>query len=258
MKNLTILPQIPSSSVPAVDLEKATIKVCREAALAEKDLALKAVIAGMHLLEFRASQKCLSHGETGKTNEVIRNNQYSETTLTAWFEANKISRASAYRWMDLAERVARGRVGLSAAAPFSPVIDVEGVVVPMSQVLTAPEGDLPDKALEFRQGVFTFMQDKTLREAAMSALAGESPGHRYTRALAGKTKGGTRGEDRKAWPTFIAEKLSDVSGHLSHWKQFSTGQKEQTEEAFKRAIEKWPTPLLEALAKGLKTELQKR
>lgn len=246
---------VSSPSVP----ESRVLAACQAAARAEADYATKAVIAGLLLLEHRQAL-CSCHSGTGKTNDVIRHNQHtsSDKNFTLWIERNGIAKRTAYRWMGAAECVARLQLGLQTAEPLLPYIDVEGVSVPLSQALTAPEAELPPKAMAFRQGVFDFMSDKTLAEAMTAALDGESPAHRITRAAAGKLHGGTRGEDRKAWHTFVAEKLSDVGSHLKHWRSFTADQKTATLEAFTRQVEKWPTPVLEHIKKAAQLELQKR
>jgi hypothetical protein len=232
---------------------------CQAAAQAERDYATKAVLAGMLLIEYRDSLRP-SHCGNSKPNLPVKHNQATpkEEQFLAWLHGKGIARNTAYRWMTAAERVARLQLGLATAEPFSPVIDVEGTIIPLSQALTAPEAELPDQALSFRQGFFDFLEDKTLAEATRAAVDGESPAHRITRAGAGKTKGGHAGEDRKDWPTFIAEKLSDVSSHLKHFRKFSGPQKDLAYEHLHRAVEQWPTPVLEHLQKCIKLEMAKR
>jgi hypothetical protein len=250
MKTLTLTSTISEQHV---------IAACQAAAKAERDYATKAVVAGILLLEYRDHLRT-AHCEPGRSNAVLKHNQHTlpEHNFTLWVETQGIPISTAKRWMNAAERVARLQMGLTLAADFRPSIDVEGVVVPLSAALTAPEAELPDQALSFRQGFFDFLEDKTLAEATRAAVDGESPAHRITRAGAGKTKGGHAGEDRKDWPTFIAEKLSDVSSHLKHFRKFSGPQKDLAYEHLHRAVEQWPTPVLEHLAKCIKLEMAKR
>lgn len=227
--------------------------------MAEGDYVKKAAMAGMMLLEYRDSLRACHNGTSG-ANTALKHNKSTpkEDQFKPWLAAHGIAERTAYRWIEVAERVARLQLQLPAAADFRPAIDVEGVVISLSQALTTPDAELPQKALQFKQGFFDFLQDKTLAEAARAAVDGESPGSRITRAGAGKAHGGSRGEDRKAWPTFIAKKLSDASSHLEHWPQFTAGQREITQDALRNAFEKWPTGFLEYAQKAIKAELAKR
>ena len=92
--------------------------------------------------------------------------------------------------MQAAERAARIGLHLVSADIFAPVIEIEGISIPLSQALTAPEAELPPRALEFKQAFFDFMADKTISEAARAVVDGESPGGRLSRAAGGKNQGG--------------------------------------------------------------------
>jgi hypothetical protein len=233
--------------------EKRVIGACREALKAEADYAFKAVTAGLLLMEFRHVLSPLPHcGATGRFQAKTEENGWRK-----WLAAHSIAKTTADRWMLAAERVARLQLGVRMDMELPGAIDVEGVLIPLSQALTAPEAELPERALQFRQGVFDFMRDKTLSEAMVAAIDGESPAHRITRAGAGKMKGGAGG-DRKDWPAFIAEKLSDVTGHLKHWRGMSSTQKESVEETLRRVMERWPTPVLEHVRKVAVYQLTRR
>ncbi len=250
-------------SVPTLPENSRLLEACRAASAAESEYATKAVIAGFALLEFRDGLRT-SHRGKGGTNErpvpIHHNQNTSSTVFLRWLEDNHLSRSGAYRWMNAAERVARLQLNLPMAHDFAPFIEVEGTRVPMSEAF-APGSKACEQFPEvkkFRQNVFDFMADKSLAEAARAAIEGESPAHRITRAGNGKVEGGTRGEDRCAWHDFIGERLREICGHLARWRRFSSKQKETTQEHFENAIEKWPTPLLESLAKSIKTVLQRR
>lgn len=253
--------------VPDITSEQSVLSACQDAMHAEHDYATKAVIAGMLLSEFRHSLARSCHSGNSVANAAFKHNQNTpkQDLFLPWLNSHGIAQRTAYRWMNAAERVARHQLRLPAAALFSPFIDIQGEQVPLSRALlasTPSDGDpgsyLPPKLAEFRQSFFDFMSDKTLAEATRAAVDGESPAHRITRAASGKSDGGTTGEDRKAWHTFIAEKLSDISSHLKHWRSFTTPQKECTQEALLNAVEKWPTPVLEHLQKAIKLELTLR
>ncbi len=238
------------------------IAACQSAANAEVDYAMQALIAGQMLIEKRASMSPSSHdGKTGRFNPKADQDNFGK-----WLESHRIPVSTAYRWIDCADRVMRSRLGLSMIDDIQPYIEVEGTVIPHSQILTLPEAELPDAARKLRQDVFGFMQDKTLGEAARAAFGGDSPSHRITRAANGKAKGGTRGEDRKDWPTYIARHLSDVTGLLGcneknrekRYADMTAGQRQKIEDAFATALTKWPTPLVEHLAKLAREEGRNR
>lgn len=167
-----------------------------------------------------------------------------------WLAANcpEISQDTARRWMDAAEAV------LTKALKLPPVIEA----LPLSQVISTPEEELPEAAREARQLVFDFTAGKTIKEClAAVVVEGDEP-HRITRAHNGRTQGGSRGEDRKDWPKFVGLHLSDISAHLDHWKQFTGAQVETVEAKFKAAVGKWPSPLLESLKRAIAEELKTR
>jgi hypothetical protein len=234
--------------------ESTVLEACRAAAKAEDDYVQKAVLAGVLLLERRFAM------EAGSTENWDSHSKPDADKFTAWLSKVGLKIPTAYRWMAAAENAARSALRIDSAMPFTPAIDIGGQMVPISTALLpdAKPSTINPQLSTFRQGFFDFMADKSISEAARAVVDGESPAHRITRAARGKLDGGSRGEDRKAWHTFIGVKLSDISGHLNHWKSFSASQKESTEEAFTRALEKWPTPLLEHLAKQIKAQLQTR
>jgi hypothetical protein len=150
------------------------------------------------------------------------------------------------------------------------------VQVPLSQALTAPEEELPTEAWEFRQGVFAFMADRTLSEAAVAAIDGESPASRISRA-GGKLAGGFRGEDRKNYPVFIARHFLKLNTNLAAWDkerqtrpaQFAqltavlaaivNGGRVVVDDAGRDVqVAGWPRSLCELLADLLKERLRKR
>lgn len=216
---------------------------------AENDYALKAVICGYMLLEKRAALAPCSH--SGKTGHFVAKN--GDGFLDA-LEAAGMSKSKAYRWMEAAERVGHCQLNVPLAMDLPSCIDVEGVSVPLSQALTAPEKELTAAALKFRQGVFEFMADKTLSDALNASLDGESPAHRITRAHAGKTKGGKGAQDRKQFEKFTATKL----GHLSTFfrQKLSQTQRALIIAAFHAALATWPRWLIEVIAEKCKAELK--
>lgn len=154
----------------------------------------------------------------------------------------------AQRWMEVAEGVMKC-VGLEA----------DGIKqLPWSVVLSSPAEDLPAEAREAQQLVFDFTEGKTMKECLEGVVVDGDEPHRITRAHNGKTKGGSKGENRKDFPKFIANKLSDVSTHLESWDSMTAAQRGEIHDHFERALEAWPTPLLEKLAAQLKKEMQKR
>jgi len=261
----------PISDADAPDpRELGAISAYREALESEWDYALKAVVAGILLAEVRDTlvntspnslNFCLSHSETGQNPKYkagLKHGWRSEETFVGWCKQNEISRPTAYRWMEAGERVARLLLGLPMAFPMVFIILTDGPPVPLSMALCAPESELPAEALKFRHGLAAFMESKTLAEAARSVAEGESPASRITRAGEGQSKGGKGSGDRKDWGKFIGEKLSDLSGHLSHWEQFKAAQIEEAEKHFKTAISRWPSAVLAEVSRLIKDEMKRR
>lgn len=183
--------------------------------------------------------------------------------FVAWMEENlgKGCKTTLYRWMDAAECGLKTFLDLhkmtSSKSTEGPVLEIDSERIPFHALLTMPAADMTPAATEVRQLWLDFSNNKTLKELGGVSIDGDAA-HRISRAHNGRALGGSKGEDRKDWPKFIAVKLSDISTHLDHWKGMSAGQKEQIQIALGSALAKWPTPLLEWIGKTLKDELKKR
>lgn len=227
----------------------------QDAVAHQNTAAIKMIICGYLLIEKRNAMLPQCH--SGTPVKIRENGQFSknpEGRFDEWIEATGMTKRTAYRWMEAAERVGHCQLNVPLAMELPSTIDVEGVAVPLSQALTAPEDELTAAALKFRQGVFEFMADKTLSDALNASLDGESPAHRITRAHAGKTKGGKGQQDRKEFEKFTATKL----GHLSTFfrQKLSQTQRALIIAAFHAALQAWPRWLLEAVADKCRTELK--
>lgn len=220
---------------------------------AGEDYALKALIAGQLLMEYR-EQLRVSHDEKPSING---RNQHSEgESFTKEIEAHyPKSVATVYRWIQAADRVSRAQLGLDLDAPFKPVIEIgDGKTISLSQALTLPEKQLPAQARNFRQGIFDFMADHTLGEAARAVFDGDSGAKRITLAAGGKKKGGKGSGDRKAFDVFAKTKLKHLTTFMGQ--KLTVNQKSQIVTAFDTAIEHWPRWIVEGLAEKCRTELK--
>ena len=171
-------------------------------------------------------------------------------------EANvpEIGRATAWRWMTAARNVLAATSGDLKQLGFG-----GGETTPLSALLDpdSPVAASADTHLA-RQLLFDFTAGKTMRECLAAVVVDGEDAHRITRAHNGRTAGGTKGEDRRAWPEFIRRKLSDISTHLKSWRTMTGAQTEAIEAAYKIEISKWPAPLLETLKKTINDELKSR
>jgi hypothetical protein len=237
----------PETRNPKSELEageERILQAYREAIAAQVNYALKALICGQLMLEYRAALQMTSHREKSSalTNSSLSYHNWTDRTkprdqqFIAWLSSRDIAVPTAYRWMEAADRVSRLQLGLLMSDELPSHIEVEGTRVPLSVALTAPEAELPEAALKYRQDVSNFMADKTLAEACSAALDGESPAHRITRAADGKRKGGAGQPDRKDWPEFVFRKFGELAEHLSHWDRMSAGQKAEILGAVKAAF----------------------
>lgn len=138
-------------------------------------------------------------------------------------------------------------------------VDLSGSPVAVSMLLSAPADDLPDDAArEAQQLLFDFTRDKTIRDCLAAVVIDGDEAHRITRAANGKKHGGTKGEDRKNWPQFIGEKLSDITAHLKHWKSYTGPQLEDIGTKIKSFVGRVPTPFLTMLKDAINQELKTR
>lgn len=147
---------------------------------------------------------------------------------------------------------------MKAAANVIAQVTLPTTSVPVSRLLGAAAADLPQGDREAQQLLFDFTKDKTIKECLGGVIVDGDEPHRITRAANGKKLGGTRGEDRKDWPKFIGEKLSDISSHLKFWPSFTPAQTEDALTKFKSFVGKCPTPLLSHLKAQIDKELKTR
>ena len=131
---------------------------------------------------------------------------------------------------DTANRWARAAANIVKALP-PPTIDLA-----VSDILITPEQDLPPEARKYKQSWFDFTADKTINQCLNDVCVEGDKGHRVDRAINGKLKGGTRGEDRKDFPFFIGVKFMDLANHFSHWKKFNPTQKAEVAQIIRGAI----------------------
>lgn len=208
----------------------------------------KALVIGQMLREQRDA-------ENGKGN-----NQHADDngSFGTWLKDNcDVDRATAYRWMEMADRaITAGWTSLLGhAAIEAKVIDIGGVEISFSQILSAPDKELPKEALEARQLLFDFVGDKTMKECmALVVVEGKEP-HSITRAHNGKTaKGAGGGGDRKAFAQFTATKLKHITTFVNS--NMPLQEKASIIKAADAAAKNWPKWFLEALLDPIKRELK--
>lgn len=220
----------PKAGVQAIDPDVEVIQLAIDDALDIAELAVnKAIRVGQLLIE---KKPALGHGN-----------------FQAYIEANfrRISYATAHRWMQAAERTV-------AAIE----LDATTLDVPVSLLLSAPASELSEPAREAQQLLLDFTKDKTIKDCLAAVVVDGDEPHRITRAANGKKLGGSKGEDRKDFPKFIGEKLSDVAAHLKSWPSYTAAQCEDTQAKFKSFLGKCPTPLLSHLKALIDKELKTR
>jgi hypothetical protein len=242
--------KMPAAPV-GFDLVAAAERVDQQIQRADRAVGVainEAVTVGLMLLEVREHLDGNGHSNQHTPAEL----QFQKFVEEAG-ERNGVGRATLYRWIGAAQGTRRGALENAA-------IDVEALSVPLSVVLTAPEEELPEEAREVRQLLFRFMAEKSsLKEcAAAGVVVDGDDASRITRAHNGKSKGGTRGEDRKDFPKFIKGKLAHINTHLEHWDAFTAGQKEETILAWAQFWEGCPKAVIELVVKAAKKEMGSR
>ncbi len=148
----------------------------------------------------------------------------------------------------------RGAESVTKFLKFPDAIEVDSVVTPLSEILTADDKNLSKEGRTFKQTWFNWTNGKSIKEITLGdevAALSRSLGGKY-----GKNAGG--GGDRKDFPKFIGKKLSQLTTHLEHYKNFTGPQLERTESLFKQNIAKWPTGALEMAMRHFKEELKTR
>jgi hypothetical protein len=220
---------IPTSTQTAAPGAERINEAFHDAQATSQDAVFKAITCGNLLIEQRdAMHMCQRDTCKGLHYNRFDPNKPEADKFFVWLTANcpDIPRRKAYRWMEVAFTVISFlELGPNGGAPLS--------------------WQLADSNSPAFNALQEYICGKTMRDCLDGVINGGDPSHRLTRAQNGMEKGGTRGEDRKDWPTFIGRKLKDLSSHFSHWDKFTGPQIEKTETALKKAIAAWPTPILE-------------
>jgi hypothetical protein len=217
---------VSSALVAKIDVR--AIRTAIQDALAAADAAVhKAVAAGSMLNDARPH---VGHGN-----------------WMAWVAESfpEISHDTAERWMAHAKRI----TGF--------VLRDHRPSVPVSQLLNGDGDELNEADTEARQLLLDFMANKTIKEALAAAVT-EGDDARAARAVAGKSTGGTRGENRKDFPRFAARHLSDLTYHLAPFEKFGDDEVEIVARAMREQVARWPRPALELFAEAAKSDLKRR
>lgn len=185
-----------------------------DALTAVENARQKCLLAGAMLNDVQAS---LPHG---KFECWVKNNLPEITDRTARFWA----------------RAAANVVKVLPPIPHDDSIEVEATV---SAILSTPEAELSDPAREWRQQWLDFTADKTIKECLDGVFVDGDPAHRVDRAVNGRVKGGSGNAMaplRKEFPMFVATKLKETGGHLSHWETMSELQRTDIKSALRAAV----------------------
>jgi hypothetical protein len=189
-----------------------------------------------------AKQKCLAAGQM--LNEIKESLPHGEFKLWRQKHLPQISDDTAERWARAAQNIAR-------ALPPPRALDVQASVA-----LTTPDDDLSETARKYKQDWSDFTANKTIKECLNAVFVEGDPAHRVDRVLNGKLKGGTNPyDDRKDYPLFIAVKLKDMAGHLSHWPNMTDLQRSEIEQIFRAAIIGDTTTLSRKLSRTFKFQI---
>ena len=234
MTNLTLQPTPRNAAVVANGSEQ-IIAAWNAAQAAAQTAVDKALICGQLMVEKRDSIDGSQSFDRTKPDH---------SKFAFWMEkfCPQIPRGTAYRWMQMAERVAE-------------CCRIESGETPLSLVYTAPEKELTAKALEWRQAVFAFIEGKTMKECLAGVVVEGDEAHRITRAHNGRTaKGAGGGGNRKNFVGFIGVKLRHLTTFLNQ--KLTPAEQSKISASFAASIQKWPRWQLEELAENLKTELK--
>lgn len=228
MKNL----QKAVSLVPDEQIVSAiadALKTAEQASRLTEVAINKALIAGQYLREKR---------------EHLGDEKFGQ--FSKWLEkhCSIISRQTAYTWMALAEKVTSS-------------VELPSLDMPLSLVLSSKVDELPESAQEAQQMMFDFTENKSIRGCLRDAvLDGEES--RMKRAINGKTKGGSRGENRKDWALYFGENLQGALAHAKHWDSFNATQKHEAEKYARLFLGAIPTELLNFLDSAVAEESKAR
>jgi hypothetical protein len=160
-------------------------------------------------------------------------------------ELPEISYRTAARWMEAARRA----MDSSGAAKLLP----EGV--PSSLICQPAQEGLSGPAAKAQQLFLDFINNKTIKECLSAVVVGGEEPHRVTRAANGRAHGGYKGEDRKAFETFIARDVRQITSHLRH--KLTPVQRTAISAAFDSALADWPRWLCDVLAEAARRECKR-
>lgn len=192
-----------------------------------------------------ARQKCMAAGQ--KLNEVRADYEHGDWQKFISESIPEVSYDTVNIWM-------RAAANILKALPTQ-VVDVSSEVIPLSEILSTPDDELPETARAYKQQWLEFTADKTIKDCLNGVFVDGDEGHRVDRAVNGKTAAGAGGGgDRKAFPKFIALKLKHTTTFLSH--KLTPTEQARIIASFDTSLEQWPRWLVEALADKCKSELK--
>lgn len=212
-------------------------------------ITIKALVIGQMLREQREAV-------CGKK----QHNQHTsgDAQFSSWLVENcTIPTRTAYRWMEVAERsisacllASLGKAQIEAGA-----IEVETVVIPFSQMMTATDAELPQSALAARQLLFDFVGDKTMKECLALVVVEGKEAHSITRAHNGRNAKGAGGSgDRKAYGQFMGVKWKHIVTFANS--TMATSEKAKAIVATELGLEKCPRWYVEIINQKTAKELK--
>lgn len=226
--------------------------------------ARKAITAGQALNEAR-SKVTQPRGRDGQFHPT------DSDGFMEWLEkvVPEIPGRTARRWMEAARNILKALPASpdDAQKPNRPdYIDIEGI--PISEVISRDANDLSDAARAWRQTWLDFTQSRTIKQCVEGLFLDDDDiaSRRLRNAVNGLTARGAGGSgDRKDYPTFVARKLKEMTGHLvaranrraaPHYRNIDGDQKTRIAMSLDNAICAWPKWLLESVRSAAARELK--
>lgn len=148
-----------------------------------------------------------------------------------------LTRTTAYRWMDAADRVALAVFpGRTLNQTDAGLINIEDELVPISKLLTTADSELMPAQLTAKSKWLNFISEKSMRQILAVVCTEGGDAHGITRSHNGRTKGGKGNVDRKDWPYFMAERFKDLSSHFAKWESMNEMQRTEAKATLRSAI----------------------
>jgi len=263
------------------ELNKRVARAWERAKSAGINYTIRVIETGLLLLEVRSSipgdpddmSRACHSGTPYLLPSINGHNQH--TRLEARFNTRLASLGiptrTAYRWMEMAENVARYCLHLDYGEDMPVMTGSDNSQITLSEALL--EGaNVTGQALQFRNSMLEFLEHKNLSDVAAAIADGQDSFGHIRRVFNGSVFGGKARFGRKNFVYYLTVALSNAASHIGakesgesgdgrkggHWDALTPKQQQQAKTILDAFFSALPDELVDYCADSSKTEAAER